>query len=156
MAGAFRYKVWDPPLIVSQIITVQALYYLGLCTWISILELFAGYHRTLDSVFDFEELQIKQNHGRFIMVAFVLNSLTSGAALWQVVQRTKQCLDFSATVHILHLIICWGYVGYLPTLPSFYLLHTLCLALMCVLAEYLCLRSEMTHIPVRTGPLRGE
>jgi hypothetical protein len=37
----------------------------------------------------------------------------SSAALWHVVQRTKQCLDFTCTVHFFHIIICWIYNGYL-------------------------------------------
>ncbi|KAA0186875.1 hypothetical protein HAZT_HAZT006779 [Hyalella azteca] len=149
MSGSFRYKVWDPPLIIAQIITMQAVYYVGLGVWIALLDLFTGHHVTLDSIFRYQELQIRESHGRAVMAAFILNSITSAVGLWKVVQRTKQCLDFSATAHFVHLIICWCYAGHLPALPSLYLLHLLTLTLMCVLGEYLCLRTEMTTIPVR-------
>ncbi|KAF2357694.1 Integral membrane protein SYS1-related [Trinorchestia longiramus] len=152
MAGSFRYKVWDPPLIVSQIMTMQAIFYIGLGIWVAILDLFTGHHLTLDSIFRYQELQIRESHGRAVMAAFILNSMTSAVGLWKVVQRTKQCLDFSATAHFLHLLLCWGYAGHLPLLPSLYLLQLLTLALMCVLGEYLCLRTEMNTIPVRAMP----
>lgn len=84
------------------------------------------------------------------------NGICSAAGLWKVVQRTKQCLDFSATVHILHLLACWFYAGHIPVLPSLYLLHLLTLALMCVMGEYLCLRSEMSTIPVRAMPPKAD
>ncbi|XP_068219916.1 protein SYS1 homolog isoform X1 [Palaemon carinicauda] len=151
MAGGFRYKIWDPPLIISQIITMQAVYYVGLGLWIAILDLLTGHHRSLDSVFKYQELQIKEVHGRAVMAAFILNALTGSLGLWKIVQRTKQCLDFTVTAHFLHLIGCWFYNGHLPSQPSVWLLNLVTITLMCVLGEYLCMRTEMQNIPVMSS-----
>ncbi|MCL4123540.1 UNVERIFIED_CONTAM: hypothetical protein GTU68_018388 [Idotea baltica] len=85
------------------------------------------------------------------MVAFILNALTCSLGLWKIVQRTKQCLDFTVTAHILHLIGCWFYVGHLPSQPSIWLLQLVTITLMCVLGEYLCMRTEMHNIPLLTS-----
>ncbi|XP_050715522.1 protein SYS1 homolog [Eriocheir sinensis] len=148
MAGAFRYKIWDPPLIISQIITMQAVFYVGLGIWVASLDLFTGHHRSLDSLFKYQELQVKEVHGRTVMAAFILNALTSSLGLWKVVQRTKQCLDFTVTAHVIHLCASWWYNGHLPSQPSVWLLNLVTITLMCVLGEYLCMRTEMQHIPV--------
>ncbi|KAK8380191.1 hypothetical protein O3P69_016671 [Scylla paramamosain] len=148
MAGGFRYKVWDPPLIISQIITMQAVFYVGLGIWVATLDLFTGHHRSLDSLFKYQELQVKEVHGRTVMAAFILNALTSSLGLWKVVQRTKQCLDFTVTAHVIHLCASWWYNGHLPSQPSVWLLNLVTITLMCVLGEYLCMRTEMQHIPV--------
>ncbi|MPC38063.1 protein SYS1 homolog [Portunus trituberculatus] len=148
MAGGFRYKVWDPPLIISQIVTMQAVFYVGLGVWVATLDLFTGHHRSLDSLFKYQELQVKEVHGRTVMAAFILNALTSSLGLWKVVQRTKQCLDFTVTAHVIHLCASWWYNGHLPSQPSVWLLNLVTVTLMCVLGEYLCMRTEMQHIPV--------
>lgn len=148
MAGGFRYKIWDPPLIISQIITMQAVFYVGLGIWVASLDLFTGHHRSLDSLFKYQELQVKEVHGRTVMAAFILNALTSSLGLWKVVQRTKQCLDFTVTAHVIHLCASWWYNGHLPSQPSVWLLNLVTITLMCVLGEYLCMRTEMQHIPV--------
>ena len=68
--------------------------------------------------------------------------------LWKVVQRTKQCLDFTVTAHFFHILGCWIYNGHLPSQPSVWLLQLVTITLMCVLGEYLCMRTEMQNIPV--------
>ena len=38
----------------------------------------------------------------------------SSVGLWYVVQRTKLCLDFTCTVHLLHLFCCLAWNSSLP------------------------------------------
>lgn len=127
---------------------MQAVFYVGLGIWVASLDLFTGHHRSLDSLFKYQELQVKEVHGRTVMAAFILNALTSSLGLWKVVQRTKQCLDFTVTAHVIHLCASWWYNGHLPSQPSVWLLNLVTITLMCVLGEYLCMRTEMQHIPV--------
>ena len=70
------------------------------------------------------------------------------ASLWAIVQRTKLCLDFSTTAHLLHFFACWMYNSTWPTSPSWWILQLSCVAITCVIGEFLCLRSEMKAIPL--------
>jgi len=77
MAGSFRYTVWDPYMIVSQvrvyyfiwlsmihssdhayfwakIVTLQCAYYVSLGLWIFLFDLFGGASRSLDHFFKYE------------------------------------------------------------------------------------------------------
>ena len=78
--------------------------------------------------------------------------LFRAVALWFIVRRTKQCLDFAATAHFLHLLICWLYNSQFPTTVSWWLLNGACVTIMCVYGEYLCLRTELQAIPLSVGP----
>ncbi|KAB7507714.1 Protein SYS1-like protein [Armadillidium nasatum] len=83
MSGSFRYKIWDPPLIISQILTMQAIYYIGLGLWIAILDIFTGHHRSLDSIFKYQEIQFKENQGRAIMLFRVMESCTTNETVFR-------------------------------------------------------------------------
>lgn len=72
-------------------------------------------------------------------------------AMWIIVQRTKLCLDFSSTVHFLHLIACWFYNGQFPLAFSWWCLNIICSAVMCICGEFLCMRTELKAIPVSMG-----
>merc|ERR1711976_417012 len=63
MAGQFRSSVWDPVLIISQILTIQCVFYISLGTWISIMDYIGGTYRSLDQFFSFEVLQFKDFMG---------------------------------------------------------------------------------------------
>ncbi|UYV70696.1 SYS1 [Cordylochernes scorpioides] len=76
----------------------------------------------------------------------------SALAMWKLVKRTKLCLDFAATVYLMHTLICWYYNGAFPHTASWWLLYVVCLAVACVSAEFLCMRSEMRAIPLSLSP----
>jgi len=152
--GGFRSSVWDPCLIISQIVAVQSVFYLTLGSWIATMDYIGGWNNTLDKVFGYESLQVKQFHGRLVMIAFVLNALTGALGLWYVVKRTKLCLDFAVTVHFFHLIACWMYNSHFPTSMSWWLSNVISIIIMTVLGEFLCMRTEMKAIPLG-GALRG-
>ncbi|XP_013404457.1 protein SYS1 homolog [Lingula anatina] len=151
-AGHFRSSAWDPFLIIAQIISMQSAFYVGLGVWIAMVDFVAGADRSLEQFFKYEELQFKEFTGRLIMGAFVLNSLTCALGLWYTVKRTKLCLDFASTVHLIHLVVCWGYNARFPYTVSWWLVNIICIVLMTVLGEFLCMRSELKAIPLGMGP----
>merc|ERR1712080_134353 len=82
-----------------------------------------------------------------LIAAFIGNSLSCSLGLWYVVQRTKLCLDFSCTVHFLHLVIClWWNMG-LPVTLTWWVINLVSVSLMCVTGEFLCMRTELRTIP---------
>ena len=90
------------------------------------------------------------NHsgGKLLIAAFICNSLTCSLGLWYIVQRTKLCLDFTATVHLLHLLCCTWYNGSLPLSATWWVISLVCVTTMCVSGEFLCMRTELRTIPV--------
>lgn len=151
MSG-FRSSVWDPVLIIAQIICMQCCYYISLGGWITIVDFIQGTYRSLDQLFGYEVLHFSHAAGKLVMCAFVLNALTGSLALWYIVQRTKLCLDFTCTLHLFHLIICWIFNGMFPHSASWWLTSVICTVLMTVLGEYLCMRTELQAIPLSMGP----
>ncbi|XP_002742438.1 protein SYS1 homolog isoform X2 [Saccoglossus kowalevskii] len=151
MSGSFRTNIWDPGLIIAQMLALQSIYYFFLGLWLVLVDCISQASRSVDQMFSYEDLEFKSFNGKLIMIAFVLNSLTGAGGLWLLISRTRQCLDFAATVHLYHLIVCWIYNGSFPMTLSWWLVNVACLALMTVLGEFLCMRSEMTAIPVSVG-----
>ena len=51
MPGQFRSNVWDPVLILCQIIAMQCQFYVTLGLWVYILNFICGYDTTIDQLF---------------------------------------------------------------------------------------------------------
>jgi hypothetical protein len=152
MAGQFRYTVWDPFMIISQILTLQCIFYVSLGLWLSFFDLVAGNDKSLDQIFKYQELQFSSFNGKIVGVAFALTALNCALGLWYVVQRTKLCLDFSCTIYFLHLAACIIYNGSIPTTFSWWLINIVSTMILCVTAEFLCMRTELQSIPVNMAP----
>lgn len=148
----FRSYIWDPVLIVCQIVLMQCIYYSFLGLWLAGVDSLVQTNRSLDQIFSYEVLAFATMQGRLSMMAFILNSLTCALGLWFFIRRGKQCLDFTVTVHFFHMIGCWIYNAHLPASLSWWLVNVACMALMAVIGEYLCMRTELRAIPVNTGP----
>lgn len=152
MASHFRSYIWDPVLIVSQIVLMQCIYYSFLGLWLAGVDSLVQSNRSLDQIFSYDVLGFATMQGRLSMMAFILNSLTCALGLWFFIRRGKQCLDFTVTVHFFHMIGCWIYNAHLPAALSWWLVNVACMALMAVIGEYLCMRTELRAIPVNSGP----
>lgn len=149
MSGSFRLAIWDPPLIISQIVAVQCIMYVSLGLWIIILlNVLAGHPVSIDYIFKYQEVNVKDVSGRLVVACFLLNSLISATSLWAIVQRTKLCLDFSITAFFVHLVASLIYNSGWPYSASWWVLQFSCVTITCVLAEFLCMRSEMKSIPL--------
>ncbi|XP_072308874.1 protein SYS1 homolog [Eucyclogobius newberryi] len=148
----FRSYIWDPVLIVSQIVLMQCIYYSFLGLWLAGVDGLVQTSRSLNQIFSYEILGFASMQGRLSMMAFILNSLTSALGLWFFIRRGKQCLDFTVTVHFFHMIGCWIYNSHPPASLAWWLVNVASMALMAVIGEYLCMRTELMAIPVNTGP----
>ena len=73
--GQFRYTVWDPWTIVSQILTLQAIFYLFLGLWIAVFCLMSDSPRSLDQIFSYTELNPNKVGGKLLIAAFFFNAL---------------------------------------------------------------------------------
>jgi protein SYS1 len=66
-----------------------------------------------------------------------------------IVEKSKKCLDFSATLFLLHLFISTFYGGF-PVRLDWWVVHIAATILMILLGEYLCSRRELDDIPLLT------
>lgn len=141
--------VWDPWLIVSQIVCLQCLYYLslGLFMWILV-----GSHvprLTLLYFFDYSMLSVSTVTGWCVLAAFFFTALAGAGYMFFLIERAKKCLDFAATLYIIHLFLCLIYGGW-PSTVTWWVSNGVGLAAMALLGEWLCIRRELRDIPVRT------
>lgn len=54
VTGQFRNTTWDPLLIISQIIALQCVMYVGLGLWTVFMDLVVGSSRSLDHLFKYQ------------------------------------------------------------------------------------------------------
>lgn len=145
--------VWDPAQICAQIVCLQCTYYLTLVTlaWI-----FIGTSQpiSLHFILDSSYVNVSSTTGWLTILAFLTSSLVGAALLTVIVERAKKCLDFTSTLYIIHFAVTWGYGGF-PTQATWWITMGLCLVIMAVLGEWLCIWKEMQEIPLATIASRG-
>lgn len=64
-----------------------------------------------------------------------------------VIERAKKCLDFSATLYIIHIFICIVYGGW-PSSTTWWIVNITGFAVMALFGEYLCIKRELREIPI--------
>ncbi|XP_071725017.1 uncharacterized protein [Rutidosis leptorrhynchoides] len=139
--------IWDPCLIVTQIVCLQCLYYLTLGVLLSIL---VGSHLSRMSLvyfFDYAALTTSTVTGWCVIVSFLLSSLAGSVYMLYLIERSKKCLDFSATLYIIHLFICIIYGGW-PASITWWVVYGTCIAAMTCLGERLCMIRELRDITI--------
>lgn len=78
---------------------------------------------------------------------FLTFTWNRAGVLVYLVERAKKCLDFCATLYIIHLFICTIYGGW-PASITWWVVNITSLVLMALLGEYLCMRRELQEIPI--------
>jgi len=141
--------VWDPWLIVSQIVCLQCLYYLSLGLFMWILVGSRVPRLTLLYFFDYSMLSASTVTGWCILAAFFLSAIAGAGYMLFLIERVKKCLDFAATLYIIHLFLCLIYGGW-PSSVTWWVSNGVGLAAMALLGEWLCIRRELRDIPIRT------
>ena len=131
---------FDPLLIVAQIGSMQALWYLDYGFWVFLLNALSGKPVNavgLHHLLSHEAVRITPYVGGWItIVAALLNALAGAAFLCVVVERAKKCLDFTVTAHFMHLCSCSLYDG-LPDHWEWWAVNGMSVVLMALLGEYL-------------------
>jgi len=149
--GFYGTTVFDPILIVAQIIVLQCIWYLTLGVFLQILRGGGGGSLTLFPFFDPQAVGGGKARASGLAwrtaFAFLLSSAVGAGFLAITVERAKKCLDFATTLYILHLVLVICYAGW-PTRFEWWLLQLACLATTAIGGEYLCLQREMRDIPL--------
>ncbi|XP_042950594.1 protein SYS1 homolog isoform X2 [Carya illinoinensis] len=139
--------VWDPWLIVGQIVCLQCFYYLTLGVFMTIFVGTRVPRMSLVYFFDYATITTSTVTGCCVIASFLFSSLAGAGYMLYLIERAKKCLDFSATVYVIHLFICIVYGGW-PSSMTWWVLHGTGIAVMALLGEYLCIRRELREIPI--------
>eukprot|EP00051_Salpingoeca_urceolata_P029962 m.7719 g.7719 ORF g.7719 m.7719 type:complete len:162 (-) comp3031_c0_seq1:46-531(-) len=142
--SSFRFFVWDPWLLVLQMVCLQCLHYVTLAILVALLSRAIGADVSLNLVFSHNALDIWQ-----LVPAFMFNALVSAVLLWVVVGRAKQCLDFACTVFFFHLVATWAYTGEFPSRLSWWLMHAACVTVTALAGEYICMHADLSSIELK-------
>lgn len=148
-------NVWDPILIVAQIVALQCLFYLSLGLFQAI---FLGHfvqRLTTAQILSWGELGFSSKVEWLTVFANLLNSLVGAGTLMWIVERAKKCLDFASTCYFVHLIVVWSSNGF-PASFSWWLVNGVSMSLMALVGEWLCVRREMQEIPLSSLRARGQ
>ncbi|KAG4199107.1 hypothetical protein ERO13_A05G129132v2 [Gossypium hirsutum] len=140
--------IWDPWLIVAQIVCLQCLYYLTLGVFLSFLVGTHVSHMSLVYFFDFATITSSTVVGWCVIASFLFSSVAGAGYMIYLIERAKKCLDFSATLYIIHLFICLVYGGW-PSSVTWWVVNGTGVAVMALLGEYLCIKRELREIPTR-------
>mmetsp|Transcript_36912 Transcript_36912/g.77090 ORF Transcript_36912/g.77090 Transcript_36912/m.77090 type:complete len:157 (-) Transcript_36912:99-569(-) len=149
MAGTFygREK-YDPQLIISQIIIMQCLHYLGLGFSYFLMDTLMGVPLTLSQFFSDDAFSnISTRMAWATIFGILINSIFNIAALIVVVERAKKCLDYGGTVYFLHICFCFMFNG-IPGCWQWWLCNILALIIAVVFGEYVCANRELREIPM--------
>ncbi|KAL3125937.1 hypothetical protein niasHT_009466 [Heterodera trifolii] len=139
--GSFRTSVWDPSMILCQIVCLQSAFYSLEGSLMFSWSLFTSF-RPLLMHFFFSRAQHP-------MVIIQLMASALCALLFpHVVVRSRLCLDFTVTLHFVHfLIVCLSNRSF-PSQFSWWLLQVLSASFCTILAEWFCSRREYAEIPL--------
>ena len=151
-SGFFKRNVWDPFLLISQIVAAQSVFYSGFGLWLFIFHSATHRHISIAYIFDASIHTSSTTSMTLLLVAFLANSFTSSVSFWFIVQRAKLCLDFAFTEHFIHFLLCWVTFGF-PTSWVWWVMNGVGVLFVAIVSEYLCMRFETKAIPVTSsGP----
>lgn len=141
-------NIWDPLLIISQIVALQSLSYLGmgLLLWMIV----SPYHQgplSLHFLFDWRYINAHSFTGWLSILTSFLNAFMCAAYLLPIVSRAKKCLDFASTLYIWHAVFTISLSGWPKSMVWWAVLFTN-MAITSLLGEWLCLQREMREIPL--------
>jgi len=100
MGGSFRSYVWDPPLILSQMVTLQCVYYGSLGLLLAITSFLFGLSPTLSYLFDPSILHLSNKENILLVICHTITAANGSIALWYFVKRAKQCLGESSRITV--------------------------------------------------------
>jgi hypothetical protein len=141
-------NVWDPLMIISQIVALQCLCYLslGLLQWMVIAPHHSG-HVSILFIFDWHYLNLYSLNGWLTVATSIGNSFVCAGFLVPIVGRAKKCVDFASTLNIWHAIFTISSSGWPKSMVWWSVLGTN-MAITSLLGEWLCLQREMRDIPL--------
>jgi len=143
--------MYDPILIILQIIALQCFYYLAMGTLWGVFHVVFDSPVSLDHFFTPKYINFVTLLGWTESLSFLCCALCGAYLLSTIVERSKKCVDFTFTLFFLHVVACMFYAGF-PLVWEWWLVQVVSSVVMATLGEYLCARGELQDIPLYAGP----
>ncbi|GJJ69164.1 protein SYS1 [Entomortierella parvispora] len=144
--SSFRATQWDPVLILSQIVCLQAIWYISISTIVYIFSKLSGTDLTLDAILNFREIRADNAQGMVLGLAWLLNSVVGVYLLLKIVSRARLVLDFSLTLLLYHVLMTTLYSDHVPSSFLWWALNGTTCGIMIFGGEYVCMQLEMEPI----------
>ncbi len=144
----FYHSIWDPGLIISQIIFLQAIFYFSLGFWLILWNFIFQSNALLFLIFSDSAINLSNLSGSApTFFAFLFTLPLVAVAVFLIVGRAKKCLDFCCTLYGFHFLFCWSIESW-PHRWEFWIFHIFCLICLTLASEFLCIRQELKWIPI--------
>ncbi|KAI8598842.1 integral membrane protein S linking to the trans Golgi network-domain-containing protein, partial [Dissophora ornata] len=139
----------------SQIVCLQALWYISISTIVFTLFKFSGLDINLDAILNYREIRGDNSQGLLLGLAWLLNSVVGVYLLLKIVARARLVLDFSLTLLLYHVIMTTLYSDHVPTSFLWWSLNGTTAGIMVFGGEYVCMQQEMEPILLGGGNNSG-
>lgn len=150
-------QIFDPQLIIYQIIALQCFFYLALGSNLGIFHVIFDTPISLNHLFSPRYHSLASSSGFPTSSCLLLAGVSGSFLLSMIVERSKKCVDFTFTMYILHAISCFYWDGTLPLEWEFWVAIITSSIICASLGEFLCSRTEMEDIPlyINSGESHG-
>lgn len=135
---------YDPVYIIAQIVSIQAIFYitLGALFWLLVGPYAGGL--ALSYLFSSVWLQVG---GWMVLLSSLGTAVVTAVSIAFIVERAKKCLDFSFTVHFIHMVASAAYAGF-PRRWEWWGVTGGSFLITALLSEAICARRELRDIPL--------
>ncbi|KAI0389944.1 integral membrane protein S linking to the trans Golgi network-domain-containing protein [Xylariaceae sp. FL0594] len=146
-----------PPLrILGQIAALQLVYYAAALVLMLFTSLVMGIHFQLDLIFGWASLRGDNTQGWLLGFVWLCCAGAIVVAEVILISRSKLVLDFSLTLHFIHLLVVFFYTGFLPRNAAWWVTMTLSGAITVIGGTYGCRWRELQPITFGGGPRNGD
>jgi hypothetical protein len=141
--------VFQPVLIILQIVSLQCFYYLGMGLMWGVAYVVFDHSLSLNRFFTDEYINFSTWSGWCDTVCTVLCGISGAYLLSVIVERARRCVDFTFTLHFIHIVSCACFKEF-PLNWEWWLMQVVTSVLMATLGEYWCSLQELKDIPAYT------
>ncbi len=146
-------QLFDPTFIIYQIVAVQCFYYLVMGTLWGVAHSIFGFPVILDNFFTPNYVNFTSLSGILECLCCLCSGALGSYIIANVVERSKKCVDFTATLYFIHILCTCLYSQQFPLVWEWWVVNVLSSVLMASLGEYLCSRNELEDIPLYSSSL---
>ncbi|KAJ1974847.1 hypothetical protein H4R34_004565, partial [Dimargaris verticillata] len=144
--NSFRATVWDPILIIAQITAVQAISYVTLSLLVTAGQILLGVDSSLDHILSFRAMRSDTVFGWTLSGIWLIQAGIGVLLLGYIVERVRQCIDFTLTFFLIHFMMVTLYSKHIPSYFFWWFNIAVDAVLMIVGGEWFCMRREMRPI----------
>ncbi|KAJ2502061.1 hypothetical protein GGH96_001462 [Coemansia sp. RSA 1972] len=146
--SAFRKSVYDPVLIVAQIVTLQCFGYSTFSVLMVFASILTNVELTPRLLFSSSSVQ-PTVEGAIVGVSLICMGIMNIVPLVYMVERSRLCIDFSATFFVVHVIVVWWTQHQVPEL-LWWAVMAVAMGVMAVGGRAVCSRRELLPIAIRS------